>query len=119
MSFFSQVSGNLEVHPVDHEIVASYSWFEDESVISPKVCIPGYAPILVRDNLFETFVLLRDERESSCHDQAQRKYEALMEVVFKSIEQCSPAFELNDVDIVTDRYILHELLRFCGSPGCR
>lgn len=41
------------------------------------------------------------------------------EPLFRALNICSPDFDLDTVDIVTDRDSLRKLLRFCDSPGSR
>lgn len=42
-----------------------------------------------------------------------------IEPLLYSLDVCSPGFDIDTVDIVTDRNNLRKLLRFCGSPGER
>lgn len=111
-----------ELLPSDRQILGSYSRFIEGKMTHPskKVYVPGYPPLLAESELYKAFSLMRDARqpekeESLEHDEPQ--FQTKMEVVFRAIELCSPRFDLEGVDIVTDRFNLHELLRFCGTPS--
>lgn len=46
-------------------------------------------------------------------------FEEAYEPLFRALDICSPDFDMDSVDIVTDRINLRNLLRFCDSPGGR
>lgn len=118
----SQMHGDREVFPTDRKIVASYSRKDGDEVENPSVCVPGEPPLLLRGKIHEIFELPRDERKHTEHTpgiDAELPSTKWMEILYSSIRLCSPGFDSSTVDIVTDRFVLNKLLRFCGSPGDR
>ncbi|MEP0661195.1 MAG: hypothetical protein ABJC87_18305, partial [Roseobacter sp.] len=66
------------------------------------------------------FTLFRDGGPQVVDENAKMMHPfSSMEPLFRSIEICSPGFDVDAVDIVTDRNNLRKLLRFCDSPGSR
>lgn len=109
-----------DVFPVHDQILGSYSRSEAGPGETAKVYVPGYPPLLRRTEIYKSFRLGRDGVRS-VDDSSQVQDDLLlsttMKDLFRAVQLCSPGFDFKDVDIVTDRYVLHKLLRFCGSPG--
>lgn len=114
---FAQVHGDKTVLPAESKVVASYNWSTTSKSGHPHIITPG-APREYVSAEHRTFSLDRDYGGSLIDENARRMTSfSALEPLFRSLEVCSPGFDMDAVDIVTDRNNLRKLLKFCGSPG--
>lgn len=104
--------------PARPRVVASYSHSRIQAEGEPPVVhVPGWPPQLLRHKIYgELRLPWEGPRKSEKEVRDDIVISSSMEVMLKSLKLCAPEFDLGSVDIVTDRYALHQLLNFCGSP---
>lgn len=129
--FSYQVNGDQIVLPSGSKVVASYNSSTASKNGNYHIIVPGAAPVYL------------PPRPSSEHDhtsgpgRSRRKNTAAsgrtftvakvhaeliyddFEPLFRSIDICSPGFEMGNIDMITDRVNLSKLLGFCYGPSSR
>lgn len=117
MHIYLQTS-HRNVLPTGTEVVASYNWSVRSREGHPRIIVPGAPRNYVSRMSRRVFVLGKDGGDSFVDEnRARMKPFSSVEPLFRSLDICSPDFDISTVDIVTDRNNLRNLLRFCRSPG--
>lgn len=100
--------------------MASYNWSSTSTSGQPRIIVPG-SPLNYVPPARRVFELGRDAGEFWFDDENAIKMRPLspMEPVFHSLAICSPDVDLGAFDVVTDKFAMMRLLRFCRSPGDR
>ncbi|CAN0506981.1 unnamed protein product, partial [Scytosiphon promiscuus] len=85
----------------------------------PRIITPGWPRMFVAPRA-RGFTLAKDIGDPLIDENGTRMGPfSSLEPLFHSLRHCAPDFDMETVDIVTDRKNLRKLLQFCGSPGER
>lgn len=97
------------------KVIGSYNWCTAGRKSRPKIIIPGRADTL-RNEL--PLTQLYDIKHERIVDENRHFYpEYPMEPLFRAVQYCTPDFDWENVDVVTDRNNLRKLLSFIeGNP---
>ncbi len=112
-----QVNGEKDVFPSKYKLVASYNWSNTSISGHPHIITPGAPREYVSPGVRE-FTVAKDSGDSLIDENGSKMAGfSPVEPLFHSLDVCSPDFDMDTVDVVTDRNNLRKLLKFCGSPG--
>ena len=90
--------------------VGSYNWSLQSTPENPIMIIPGKSSQLVKN--LDTKILTKCRYEQISDENRYFLPEFPMEPLFRAVQLCTPSFNFNTVDIVTDRNNLRKLFEF-------
>lgn len=113
-----QVDRERSVFPAAFQTISSYNWSSSSTSGHHRIIVPGAPPTFVPPGAGRFAV------PKETDNAIRSKYEVSptsspLEPLFHSVGICAPGFDMDTIDVVTDRYNLRQLLHFCGSPGER
>lgn len=113
------MNSDQDVLPSGCKVVASYNWSTKSESGNRRIITPG-GPRLFVSPSGRGFTLGKDTGHALIDENKSRmdSFSALGPL-FLSLNDCAPDFNMETVDVVTDRNNLRKLLKFCGSPGER
>ncbi|KAF8424822.1 hypothetical protein EV426DRAFT_716484 [Tirmania nivea] len=107
-----QQSGTEKYRKEDYEVLASYNWFEKAG--KPAIIVPGLAPRWTPPPL--PAWLNPDTGIYYIDQNAYRWPTSPLEPALRALFTLQPNFDLNPIDLITDRNNLRKLFRFaCGD----
>ncbi|EER04151.1 conserved hypothetical protein [Perkinsus marinus ATCC 50983] len=95
--------------PSDAKEIATYNWHPSSTTEVPRIIVPGLPPFLIDSQ--EPPKLEYDQGTFFCDENLYRQKESPTESLFQAVAVCTPDFDWQAVDIVTDRNNLRKLMR--------
>ncbi|KAF4669287.1 hypothetical protein FOZ61_004577 [Perkinsus olseni] len=103
------VEPTLTDGPSDAKEIATYNWHPSSTTEVPRMVVPGLPPFLVDSR--DPPKLEYDQGTFFCDENQYRQKESPTESLFQAVAICTPNFDWQAVDIVTDRNNLRKLMR--------